>query len=149
MTMLVRTSGLSRLSRLSCPTRSIRYNSTHNHPESHQTPTQGDGTVRISLQSVSILTIALMSRGIVKASIYVGVLYIVYLYDRSIAKNNGGRGPVYNFFDWLVADGKDPQLMFAGMEEQRQNTKSHYEQGQRPIYRVNYPEYVWWQTDGY
>jgi hypothetical protein len=139
--MLLRPSGLNRTRLISRTIRAIRHNSTHSHPSPHQVPVQGDGTARIFPLTL-ILIIALMTPGVLAASIFVGGLYILYLMDRSVAKRNNGWGIIHSWIDRLVPDGCDPQVYSAMIEEQRQGTKAHYELRQPPIYRVNYPEYV-------
>jgi len=90
----------------------------------------------------SPLMLALMSPGVLKAGIFVGALYLFYLLDRSVAKRNDGWGILHSWVDRIIPDGADPRLYTAGIEETRQKTKRHYEQSQRPIYRLAYPEYV-------
>lgn len=71
-------------------------------------------------------------------------MYLLYLYDRRIAAKNNGWGPIHTFVDKVVADGMDPMVQDAQIEEQRQRMKKHYELSQRPIYRTSFPEYVAW-----
>ena len=83
---------------------------------------------------------ALMSPGVLKASIFVGALYVVYLLDRSSARQNDGVGFIQRWVDRIVADGADPRLHSAGIEEARQRTKAHFETERQPRYRLMYPE---------
>ena len=84
-----------------------------------------------------------MSPGFLKATIFSGVMYGVYLWDQSIAKKNKDRiGPLHRFVNWAVASGEDYDVYYAGIEETRQRNKDHFNLGQRPKYRVSYPEYV-------
>jgi len=70
-------------------------------------------------------------------------MYGIYLWDQSIAKKNkDGIGPLYRFVSWAVDPGMDYDLYYAGIEEARQRNKEHLNLGQRPKYRVSYPEYV-------
>jgi len=87
--------------------------------------------------------IGLVSPGFVKASIFVGFMYCVYLWDQSIAKTKKDRiGPLHRFVNWAVASGEEHDVYYAGIEEVRQRNKDHMNLGQRPKYRVSYPEYV-------
>ena len=83
-----------------------------------------------------------MTPGILKASIFVGGMYLFYLVDRSVAKKNNGWGLLHTWVDKLVTDGIDQDLYAAHMEDSRQRMKEHYELSQRPIYRTSYPEYI-------
>ena len=70
-------------------------------------------------------------------------MYCVYLWDQSIAKTKKDRiGPLHRFVNWAVASGEEHDVYYAGIEEVRQRNKDHMNLGQRPKYRVSYPEYV-------
>jgi hypothetical protein len=70
-------------------------------------------------------------------------MYLVYLWDQSIARKNKDRiGPLHRFVNWAVDSGEDYDVYYAAIEESRQRNKDHFNLGQRPKYRVSYPEYV-------
>jgi len=78
-----------------------------------------------------------------KAGIFSGLMFLLYVWDQSIAKKNKDRiGPVQRFVNWAVADGMDYDAYYAGIEDQRQRNKDHYNLEQRVKYRLTYPEYV-------
>jgi hypothetical protein len=83
-----------------------------------------------------------MTPGIKKTLIFLGAVFAFHLVDRRVAARNEGWGILHSFSDWLIADGEDPEIYYAKIEEVRQRTKEHYELSQRPIYRSSYPEYV-------
>jgi hypothetical protein len=138
--MLARSSGLSRLTRLTRLKPSIRQNSSHHHANAHHAPIQGDGTVRICLIQ-AMLTTALMTPGVAKSFAFAGVLYVIYLMDRSVAARNNGVGLLTRLCGSILDEGMSNEELYAMMEASRETTMEHYELKQKPIQRVIYPEY--------
>ena len=94
----------------------------------------------VSLATAILLTIAIMSPGVLKAMIFMGGLYLFYVTDQRVATKNNGWRILHTWIDKIVGNGIDPHVHYAAIEESRQRTKEHYELAQRRIYRSSYPE---------
>jgi hypothetical protein len=82
-----------------------------------------------------------MTPGVAKSFAMGGVLYVIYLIDRSVAAKNNGVGLLSRLFAGVIDKGMSNEELYAMMEASRQNVMEHYELKQRPIQRVIYPEY--------
>lgn len=82
-----------------------------------------------------------MTPGVAKSFAIAGVLYVIYLMDRSVAAKNNGVGLLTRLCSSIIDKGMSNEELYAMMEASRETTMEHYELKQKPIQRVIYPEY--------
>ena len=99
----------------------------------------------------TITEIGLLSPGLQNALIFTGLMYLVYSWEKAGAKKDkNGKGPLHRFVGtYIIQKGIDYDEYYKGIEDARQRTKDHYELGQRPKYRISYPEYGLLVLSGY